>query len=156
MKIHSGLLLGLAVALLGSCSVQISGCGIQGSGQRASQPRQVKSFNRVELRGATDVQIQVGSPQSVTVEADDNLIDIITTVVQDSTLIVEAKKAYFTRIGVNVKVTVPALESIKIAGSGDVQAEGIATKSIDLTVSGSGDITAAGTVTLTLTPIRVK
>ena len=146
MKTKLRLLLTCTVVLLTGCNFQISGFGgIQGSGVKASQTREVDEFTDVEVRGSANVRIHDGKEQSVTVESDDNLLEIITTEVRDKKLIVTTKESYSTRIGISVSVNVPQIESIRVMGSGDVQAENVDVETLHLSISGSGDITAVGT-----------
>lgn len=80
---------GLTVALLYQLDVfgGSSSSTAQGSGVLATQARDVAPFTGVELAGANNVVVHVGDPQSVVVNADDNLIDRVTTEVQSGTLI---------------------------------------------------------------------
>jgi hypothetical protein len=65
------------VILLASCSV----LGERGNGNVIKQERKVSAFNAIEVSGAFDVYLSLGSAQSVIVEADENLMPLIRTAV---------------------------------------------------------------------------
>jgi hypothetical protein len=132
----------LVMSLVG-CVVTF-GDGVKGSGEKASETRDVESFNRIKLTGSSEVIVTIGEPQSVTVEADDNLLDIITTEVRGGSLVISARESYSSRVGVTVTITAPELRGVSITGSGDVSVEDLEVESFETSVTGSGDITARG------------
>ena len=146
MKKNLGLLLICTVLLLTGCNFHHQFGGIQGSGAKASETREVSEFTGIEVRCSAKVRVHDGQEQSVTVEVDDNLLALITTEVQDNKLIVSTKEPISTRIGISVTVNLRQLDSIRVIGSGAVQAENVDAATLTLSISGSGDINAAGTV----------
>jgi hypothetical protein len=68
----------------------ISTTGLRGSGIPVTQPPTVPSFRAVDLAGSNDVTVHIGEKQAVVVEADDNLIGLITTDVKSGTLVTAA------------------------------------------------------------------
>jgi Putative auto-transporter adhesin, head GIN domain len=62
--------------------------GLRGSGVAASASRVVAAFSAVDLAGSSVLAVRVGAQQAVVVHADDNLIDLVTTDVEDGTLVV--------------------------------------------------------------------
>lgn len=139
----------LLVALLG-----LSGClvmdgsspGIEGSGVIKTETRKVQAFHAVELRGAADVQIRVGGETALSVSADDNLLPIIETAVQNGKLIVTSKEPYHTRARIVVNVATPTLDGAEISGSGDLVATDVKSESFSASITGSGDLSAIGVV----------
>lgn len=140
-------LLFLAFAFASGC-VRIYGglTGVRGSGVKASQTRQVDSFGRIDLRGSSDVEIRQGDERVVVVEADDNLLDLITTDVRGETLVISSRRPYSSRLGVRVQVTTPNLSAVSVSGSGDITIDGLSSPSFEISVQGSGDVAAAGEV----------
>ena len=147
MKMKLGLLLPCIVLLLTGCHghFHYELGGIQGSGIKASETREVGEFTGIDVRCSANIRLHDGKEQSVTVECDDNLLELITTEVKDNKLVVTTKEPISTRIGINVTINVPQLESIHISGSGDVQAEDVDATALTLSISGSGDIKITGT-----------
>jgi len=62
--------------------LMLTGCNVIGeigSGNVIRQERKVSSFNGIEVSGVFHVDLTQGTTNSVIVEADDNLMDIIRT-----------------------------------------------------------------------------
>ena len=65
--------------------------GIAGSGTSKTEVRQVAGFHRVEVSGALEVTLTDRDPATVSVSADDNLLEHISTEVADGVLKVQPK-----------------------------------------------------------------
>ena len=115
--------------------------------------RDLPEFNKVALQGSPNVEVQIGEQQSVEVEVDDNLVDVITTEVSDGELTISSNESYSTSSGITVRITIPQLESVQVAGSGNVTASGLAESSFSGIVSGSGDVVVTGTATSVTTHV---
>ena len=134
--------LALAPALLPTRSLAAT----TGSGTNITQPRTVAEFQAVALGGSVDLVVRQGAQQSVQVQADDNLLALLETVVESGgdkgpTLYVRWKKgeSMRTRSKVLVTVVTPKLSALSVAGSGDVRLETFSTPSLQVSLSGSGD-----------------
>lgn len=115
------------------------------SGKVASESRSVAAFTGIALSLPGKVEVVQGSPASVTVEADDNLLPEIETVVEDGKLRIRFHRS-LTVAGkptLRVKVTAPSVESLAVAGSGDISAGRIAGPALSISVGGSGDVSVA-------------
>lgn len=114
-----------------------------GDAHQTSEQRSVGSFTAVESHGSIDVELAQG-PQSIKVEADDDIIKYIETVIEDGTLHVRFKESisFIDFDHAKVYVTVPELNRIEAHGSGDIKSSGkiSAKEKIDVQVFGSGDI----------------
>ena len=117
---------------------------VVGSGNTVTDVRDVPRFDQVLLEGASDVVITIAETQAVSVDVDDNLVDIITTEVVDGRLVISNSQSYSTQTGVIVRITVPELTKVGISGSGDVSVSGLAVKEFDASIAGSGDIAVTG------------
>ena len=133
---------------------------VQGSGNSATEMRTLDAFEAVALSGAMDLVVRQGAQQSVQVQADDNLLPLLETVVESgrngNTLKVRWKREsgwgsgwqnIQTRNKVVITVVVPKLSAVAIAGSGDVRVETFSTPSLQLSLSGSGDARLDGLTT---------
>lgn len=139
-----------------------------GSGSGTSRTYQVADFTKVSLRGATDIDVRVGSAFSVRAEGDADVLDDLAVERDGDTLKVGPRERSGFRWGnksAKVYVTMPRIVAGEIAGSGDLaidRAEGsrfdgeaagsgtiaIATLAVDraeFDVAGSGGVRAAGT-----------
>jgi hypothetical protein len=135
----------LAAALL----VLLPGCiinlGVEGSGNRISEERDLEPFSEIYLAGSEEVVVTIGEPQSVTVEADDNLIELVETRVKGDTLLIRTEKNYRSSEGIRVEITVPELDEVGLAGSGDIEISGLAVAGFSVSVTGSGSVAVRGT-----------
>lgn len=132
---------------LSGCSTVAPSSGISGSGSPTLEARAVPGFSIVELSGSGDVHIEQTGSQTLSIEAQPNLLPYLTTDVTGDTL------RLGTRQGVNIhrtepityRVTVKDLAGLLITGSGAVYATRVATSSLTIAISGSGHITIDGT-----------
>ncbi len=142
---NSRIVLVSVLALLLAAGAAAAGT-IEGSGNVQIEERSVGEFHGLSLLGSPDVSITVGGSPSLTVEADDNILPLITTEVRDGILHIGSEKSFSTRKGIHVRLTVPELRSVMIKGSGDVEAEGVYGDLFRVAIKGSGDVVAAGSV----------
>ena len=118
---------------------------LAGSGRLASESRSLAEFQALALNGSMDLVVRQGATQSVQVEADDNLLPLLETVVepagQGATLVVRWKKgqSLYTRSKVRVTVVMSKLSALAASGSGDIRVEAFSTPALKLSLSGSGD-----------------
>lgn len=139
---RSGNLLGAAALL-----VLVSACSTtNGSGALRTETRSVSGFSTVELTGIGDVLIQQTGTESLSVQAEDNLLPDLTSEVSDGTLRLGTKSGVNLRPTkpITYRLTVKDLTGLRVSGSGNQHATSIATPTLTVDISGSGDITAGG------------
>ena len=124
-----------ALPLAGACARE----GIVGSGVITTETRQMGEFDRIELRIAADLKIEIGQPSPLTIETDDNILPWIETEVRDGKLVISTDNWFKTRKGPDISVTLADLKALEVAGSGDLQLFG-KTEELDIKISGSGDV----------------
>ena len=131
-------------------AVAVSACSlqIQTDGPHTVQSRTVGSFDRVELRGSTDVVVTHGPAGTLSVSGGRNRVRDVITRVQDGTLIVDERDSGTTLHlgddGPTVTVSTPSLVSARVDGSGDLSMAGLAGGPLQLRVDGSGDVDGHG------------
>ena len=118
--------------------------------QQKTEDRHLSGFNGVNLAGSFDVYITQGSTESVKVEAPQEVINRIITVVEGGMLKIYNKNENGFHWGdwfgshhkrIVIYVTAKDLNSISVTGSGDIFfKEGIHTNALKLKVTGSGDM----------------
>ncbi|MGA3182286.1 MAG: head GIN domain-containing protein [Verrucomicrobiota bacterium] len=129
--------------------ITIGGCNtnaIHGSGVAKTESRTVGSFSRIELAGSADAEVSIGAATEVAVTTDDNILPAIETRLEGDTLRIGFTQSYVSRLGVKVKITVPALNGVGVSGSGDIRVTGLRTGDLEARVTGSGDVTLQGAV----------
>jgi hypothetical protein len=134
-----------AMVLLPACSLA-AGDHIQGSGVAKSEQRDVGDFRKIKVTNSAAIDVQIGEKTSLSIEADDNILPLVTTNVSAGMLTVGSKDAcsYSTRTPLKLTITVPSLEAVLVAGSGDITAKGLQEKHFNVDVKGSGDIRLFG------------
>ena len=143
--------------LLPACIVVVDGQSdwsrnlVPGSGVEASEGREFEStFERVHVDASLDVEIRVGEAQSVTVRADDNLIEWIDTSVRDGVLRIgwdsPDGSGWRPQVKPRVDVTVPALTGVELEGAPELVVRGIGGSSFAVEVAGAGRLRADGKV----------
>lgn len=114
-----------------------------GSGQPASETRELSGFSAISVRGGIDLVIRQGAREAVQVSADATLLPLLSTVVEGSgeqrTLRFQWKTDGWMRSKARALVTVDVvrLTAVSAAGSGDIKIEASLTKA---SVAGSGSI----------------
>jgi hypothetical protein len=125
-----------------------AGCTItRGSGVVATDRRELSGFDRIKVSGSATVDVTIGSEWSVVVEADDNILPLIETVVTGGTLDIGTKSgaSFLTSSQIRVSITMPALQAVDISGSGQLSAPGIGdSQHLTVDVSGSGQVSISG------------
>lgn len=130
------LLLSLSIILLSSCSKEFFGSGVI-----VLEDREVESFHSVESTCSIDVIILEGDIQTLSIEADDNLIDKITTRVHNNTLEIDVEPGTYRTTSMTAFITIPRLREIKSSGSGDFEFSGFrALNELKIENNGSGDV----------------
>jgi hypothetical protein len=118
--------------------------GIRGNGKFKSDQRSLGEFTSVMVAGPFKVTILCGRVRHATVDADENLIPLIRTEVQNDQLLIYPEEEINPRTEVAISIGTDTLSKIVIAGIGSVEVHGINQEKITLVVSGAGNIRADG------------
>lgn len=146
----------LALALFGLAGCSFATTVTRGSGKMITESRPVSNFQRVDLSGIGELNITQGETESLTIEADDNLMPYIKTTVQNGTLNIgldTTRGAISLNPSKPIKYTLQAktLDSIVVSGAGNVNAPSIKSDSFTVRTSGAGNITIPQVQATTLT-----
>jgi hypothetical protein len=122
-----------------------SSCGFfRDAGAQTTQDRPIEGVTAVRLLTSGDLTITVGQPQKLSVTAGSNQQVGLTSQVIDGTLILDNKANNPNGSGISYALTVPALTSLDISGSGSATGVGILTGDAQLRDSGSGGAMVTG------------
>ena len=140
-----------------SSSVSSSGSTNQGSASSqggsvnepsavTSESRNVSGFKEVELNGAGTLSIRQTGEESLSIEAEEDVIPKINTEVVNNRLIIGPKPNtnINTTKPIDYNLTVNNLDALKVAGAGNVEAQDISTDQLAITISGAGDVKMSG------------
>ena len=111
-----------STALMGSC-IEIT--GVKGDGNVVKEDREVSGFTSLEVSGAFEVFLYQGKTESLTVEADKNLMELIVTEVKGDKLRIYTKENIKKATELNVYLTFEELEMIDISGAVSIEGEGV-------------------------------
>ena len=96
---------------------------VNGSGQVETETRPVSGFTGIDLAGSGEVTIEQGDAESLTIEADDNVLPELTSEVSGSMLTLDTKPGTTVRSlnPIRYRVTVKDLTALSLSGSGSVK-----------------------------------
>ena len=117
---------------------------ITGSGVRVKQTREVAPFTSIATEGAFDIDVVCQKPQGIEVEADDNLLPLITTVVANNVLHIRSNRSYSVRDPIKVTISLPNLEGVSVSGAGKLDIAGIKNDKFEIDANGATTIRVAG------------
>src|SRR5690606_21948687 len=98
---------------------------IHGSGQLMEEERDVGTFDRIVVESDAHVQFEQTKARSLTVEAEDNIIDRVVTRVSGGALILGTKSGALLdpTLPINVRISGPDLGQVSMRGSGKFRCE---------------------------------
>lgn len=120
--------------------------GVEGSGNVITESREVSGFNEIVLGGTGRVVVEVTGSESLTIEAEDNIMPLLETKVRDGRLRLETNRSISPTVEIVYTITAANLEGLVISGSGIVEADAIDGTDFRVDISGSGDVDAEGTL----------
>jgi hypothetical protein len=114
---------------------------VEGNGSVKRQPRDAGHFSGVAMALAGKVEVRRGERDSVMVEADDNLLPLIETVVEDGTLQIRTRRAVSIHTRkLRVFVTARQLDRLSMAGSGEIDADRVDGARAQFDIGGTGTV----------------
>ncbi len=118
----------------------------KGSGKLITDKRALTGFDSLAVKGSHNIVLNQGAADSVEVLGDDNIVPMVETRLEGSTLVVTTKKgaSFSTRNPITVNVTAKSLKAIAISGSGDVMGKALKTEALAVSISGSGNVKLEG------------
>jgi len=120
------------------------------AGAADSETRETAPFHAVSFTGSWTVDIKVGSPISVVIEGNKNVIAKVKTEVVDGELRIGIEQGFlslFNRLdldGLKAHITVPELTAFALMGSGNADIAGLNGGTTKFALDGSGDLKANG------------
>jgi hypothetical protein len=144
MKTRIVLLCSLWVILLAAgCAVPIYAVG--GSGKVVTQSRSVSDLNAVTLAGFGDLTIVQGDSESLTIEAEDNILPHITTLVTNGGLSIGYDNQDWSNFirptkPIRFNLSLKKLNALELSGAGNIHSANVKTDQLEVRVSGAGDV----------------
>lgn len=139
----SGLALMAVMAMLTGCYDHWH--PINGNYDVISETRHINDFHRVFNEGEFDVYIIQDGSDEIIIEAESNLIPMIRTRLEGSSLVIDTKDNLHNHYPMKVYVHTDELTEIGLSGSGLMHAENLVVDDFEISISGSGDVYVSAT-----------
>lgn len=118
----------------------------QGSGNVVTESREVSDFTEVDLEGSGQVDLEVTGSETLSIEAEDNIIPLLETEVRDGRLHLGARSSVSPTTEIIYTMTATNLDGIAVSGSGQIKVVGVDSTDLRIKISGSGDVEVTGEV----------
>lgn len=147
MRFASSIVVLLMVGAVAGCSAAtIDFDGVVGEGALTSETRDVPTFHGVEAGGGVHVNVSIGEAQSVVLEAQRNILDILETEVTDGVLVIRATDSYNATRQVTATIVVGELTTMNLSGGAEGSIDGVMADALALELSGGAKLSASGHV----------
>lgn len=117
---------------------------VVGSGNRQRQKRDVPAFTSISTEGAYEIEFVSQQPVSLEIEADDNILPIITTEVSNGVLRIRNNRSFSVNRPIILKITAPNLEGLSASGAGKIEISGLQNDSFEIDSNGAPSIKVSG------------
>jgi hypothetical protein len=119
---------------------------VTGNGIKKTEVRRLNNFNKIENFTSINIVYKKADTIGITIEADENLFDHISTKTSNNTLEIKVENGATCLDFASqplIAVTSPLLESILVSGSGAFSADELSGNSTSVKLSGSGNISVS-------------
>jgi Protein of unknown function (DUF2807). len=129
-------------------TISVSGGGdaIKGSGVVKTESRDVSGFASISFRGVGKVAVRQSGRESLSVTAEDNILPVLETRVENGTLVIGIKNNTSISPSKPIEYTVEVkdLQGVQLTGVGNLDGKDINVKRLSVSISGSGDVVLSG------------
>ncbi len=115
---------------------------VRGNGNVVEESRSIESFSRLDFQGIGNIYVSYGEKESLTIEAEENLIPYLETFTRGDTLVikVESGRNINPTAPVDFYLTITSLESVEVSGLGNIELPEMEAERFSIEISGAGDI----------------
>jgi hypothetical protein len=123
----------------------LAGCGVGlvvGSGKTVTEEREISGVEGVALSFVGDLQITQGDEEKLVITADDNVLPLITTEVNNGILTIGGRSTVGMQVmsPLRYDLTVRDLNSVRLSGAGNAEMDGLETGDLKVEISGAGNL----------------
>ena len=115
----------------------------KGSGKIVTKRFTLNKFTKIKIDSSFDVTIQIGKKYGYSIKADDNLVNLISVVNRNGTLIVSTKGSYSTNSDIKLIIKTKRLESLVAEGSSNIYLQNLKEPYLSLNLDGSIDLSSS-------------
>jgi len=116
----------------------------KGNGRVATQQRSATDFRGVDVGGVFQVEITAGRDFEVEVEADENLLPLITTKVDGGILKIEAEKKITSDNPLRVRISAPDINELDVSGAANLKLSGVKNNALSVDSNGASKVKVSG------------
>lgn len=117
---------------------------VKGSGNITNESREVSDFKAIDVGGNFKLEIIARKDFALEIEADDNLLEHISTEVSDGILKIETTKNISPTNKILVRISAPNIESLKTSGATIADLKNINNDSLKIDASGASKFFVEG------------
>ncbi|MBK8498339.1 MAG: DUF2807 domain-containing protein [Flavobacteriales bacterium] len=128
-------------AVLASSSTLHSCDHVKGTGDVVHRPLNLDEFHGIVVEGSMDVVLTQSAERSVTIEAQANIAELVTTTVKNGIWHIGTRESCSTTKPFIVHISSPRMDVVHVEGSGSVKGSGTFTADdVSVAIAGSGDV----------------
>jgi hypothetical protein len=132
----------IAFTMVFSSTVSAQFWGEKGNGNVKKQDREISSFSAISTSSGLNVYLRQGDKESITVEADENLLDLIVTRVKGDKLVIKTEDPVRRAKKLDVYVTFVNVDEISVSSGSDLESRSMLKfETLDISVSSGADAT---------------
>lgn len=136
VQLFSSLILSLLALMFGASCTSITG-----TGPSVTVARQLGEVRSVDLEMNANVYLVKGDKSGIVIKAQQNIIDVLSTTVNDGVLEIKSKESISVTEPIQIWVTMQGLEEVELSGSGSIQSDtDFSQEDVEIDLSGSGNI----------------
>ncbi len=128
---------------------------VPGSGTVVSQIKPLEGFSRVNVGNAFHVEVKESPQFSVSLSADDNVIDLVEAEKEGDTLRIGLEAGDYKEVTLRARITMPELRGVMLTGASRASLEGFSSAN-DLGISLSGASVLEGYVEAREADLRIN
>lgn len=118
--------------------------GVHGSGNVASEKRDLSGFKAVDVGGVFQVEITAQKGYGVEVEADDNLLPLIRTEVTGGVLKIVSDRKLTSSSPIRIRVSAPDIDDLEVSGAASVTVAELKNTAFSVDASGYSKVKLTG------------
>lgn len=132
--------------VLAVAAIALTGCGVVPAGPSVSEEREVGAdIHAVRLETGGELVIVRGEAPGLVVTAPETVIEWLGSDTVDGVLVLSRPAGpWLVRGEIRYELTVPLVDRVAVAGSGDVEVDFAGADEVTISVSGSGTVRASG------------
>lgn len=119
---------------------------VYGNGKTKKVFKKIKAFNKLSAEGAYQLEYEASNEYSVEIEAEENIIPVITMHVNGGMLAISSSRPIVIKEPIIVRLKAPWLDEVSLSGVDSAKFRRLNTKRLTINMGGTSDFYADGEV----------